>query len=90
MLFVGERTMEEHANATLAKKDLDINMGVTKRPIHGVLKCLECNASGAKCEMGPRILESTAMSTPPSLSARYSHVSGTARDPLVYLQLPDG
>ena len=49
MVFVGERTMGEHA-ATLAKK----GMGVTKRPIHGVLKCLKCNASGAECETGLR------------------------------------
>ena len=81
MVFVGERTMGEHA-ATLAKKGMDVNMGVAKRPIHGVLKCLKCNASGAECETGPRILESAAMSTPPSTSARYSHVwLSTTRDP---------
>ena len=78
---MGERAMDEHA-ATLAKKGMDVNVGVTKRPIHGVLKCLICNASGAECETGPRILESTAMSTPPSTSAKYSHVwLSTARDP---------
>ena len=65
--------MGEHA-ATLAKKGMKVNMRVAKRPIYGVLKCLECNASGARCETGPRILESTAMSTPPSTSARYSQV----------------
>ena len=54
---MGERAIKEHA-ATLAKKGMDVNMGVTKRPIfHGVLKCLECDA---ECETGPRILESTA------------------------------
>jgi hypothetical protein len=47
MVFVGERTMEEHA-AALAKKGMDVNVGVTKRPIHSVLKCLECNTSGAR------------------------------------------
>ena len=39
--------MEEHA-AALAKKGMDVNVGVTKRPIHSVLKCLECNTSGAR------------------------------------------
>ena len=53
MVYVGEKTMAEHI-ATLAQKDMNVNVGVTKRPIHGVLKCLECNISGAQSNFGPR------------------------------------
>ena len=53
MVYVGEKTMAEH-NAALAQKDMNVNMGVTKRTIHGVLKCLECNISGAQSNFGPR------------------------------------
>ena len=53
MVYVGEKTMAEH-NAALAQKGMNVNVGVTKRPIHGVLKCLECNISGAQSNFGPR------------------------------------
>jgi len=53
MVYVGEKTTAEHI-AALAQKNKNVNVGVTKRPIHGVLKCLECNISGAQSKIGPR------------------------------------
>ena len=86
MVFVGERTMEEHV-AALVKKGMDVNVGVAKRPIHGVLKCLNCNTSGAWSEEGPRKHWHRDVNAAINIGKIYSCLAETGKRP-DYLELP--
>ena len=78
--------MEEHATA-LAKKGMDVNVGITKRPIHGVLKCLECNTSGARSKEGPQRHWHRYVNAAINIGKIYSCLAETGKRPY-YLELP--
>ena len=86
MVYVGEKTMAEH-HAALARKGMNVDVGVTKRPIHGVLKCLECNISGAQSVFGPRKHWHRDVNAAINIGKIYTCLAETGNRP-DYLKLP--
>jgi hypothetical protein len=86
MVYIGEKTMAEHISA-LEQKKMNVNVGVTKRPIHGVLKCLECNKSGAQSKVGPRKHWHRDVNAAINIGKIYTCLAETGNRP-DYLKLP--